>query len=379
LGMGRARAWLPGESMPRATPRGVAAVLALALGCLVALNGVARLALDKAGSNLAYGLTDQKWALLREPGSFDPRTVVLVLGDSAGNQGVDPVVLGRVLARGGEAGAGVASATGNAPRVLNLCTVADALAVHDAWMLSRWIEQHGPPAEVVLVHTYDMWYRRADAAPAAAMLARVPVPLWEWGGLRPRVRLSWERWALLLSSRWAPMYAQDASLRELLGSPARTWERVTTRAGTIWQSVDKNGFLSASQARPVAVERDTRGHLGFLRAHTREFTAFRLSEDNLAGLQEIARLGEEHGFRVWLAAAPMYRGLWESPAMQTYHGQLRARLRRFDRRHPSVGIVLSEPVRFEMHQMQNADHTVETAAAEYARVLGEAIRRGREE
>lgn len=352
--------------MPRATPRGVWFVLALTGLVLAAINVGAGRALDRVGSNLGYSLMDQKWSLLREPGEFDPRTVVLVLGDSSGNQGVDPVVLGEALGAGGQR-----------PRVLNLCTVGDALTIHDAWMLSEWIELHGPPGEVVVVHTYDIWHREADGRPVAATLAGVPIPLWEWPRLRPALRMSWERWAVLLTSRWTPLYARDTSLRDMLADPAETWRRLTTGAGTMWQTVDENGYLSTSQARPEAVDRDTRGHLWFLRARTDEPTRFRLSNDNLAGLREVARLGQDHGFPVWLAAAPLHRGLWESPVMRAYHEDLQARLKQFDRRHPSLRIVLHEPVLFGPDQMQNADHVTETAATEYSRVLGEAIRRPR--
>lgn len=376
------RPWLPSESTPASTPGAVFLTLALTILSLLALNIAAGHLLDKAGRNLGYRLMDQKWALARSPGEFSPGSVVLVLGDSSGNQGVDPAALADALSAQDPGASGQSSSHAamfaSPPRVLNLCTVADALAVHDAWILAEWIKLHGPPAGVVLVHTYDVWWRQPNTNLAtSATLARVPVPLWNWASLRPAIVFSPEHWANLLAARWTPLYAQDASLRELLADPSTAWSRYTTRAGMIWQTVDANGFLSVSQGRPQGVLRDTRAHLGFLRAHLepRQWTRFRMSPDNAAGLEELARLAEQHRFPLWIAAAPMYRGLWESRAMRAYHADLRAWFEAFERDHPTVRVVLPQPTPFEAQQMQNADHVIESAAEQYARLVGDAIRR----
>lgn len=353
---------LPSESTPRTGARGLAGALGLGLLWLVALNAGAHHLLDRAGNNLGYRLIDQKWAIVhRRPEAVAGQApIVLVLGDSSGNQGVSPAALAAALG----------DDPADRPTVLNLCVVADALTVHDAWILERWIERHGPPAGVAVVHTYDMWHRVADSSQSAATLARVPIPMWAWGSLAPTVRLSRENWGVLLSSRWAPLYSQDSSLRELIADPARAWNRYTTRAGIAWQTVDANGFLSVSLARPQAVARDTRAHTNFLRV-----ARFRVSPDNRAGLEALAAIARRHDVPLWIAAAPMYRGLWENPALQAYHKDLRAWFAEFEAAHPGVRIVLPEPVAFEDTVMQNADHVNRDGAAIYSRVLGEAIRR----
>ena len=359
--MAMTRPRLPSEHVPRSTPLGVAATLAVCIATVLALNAGARHLPDRAGNNLGYRLVDQKWRLVaREVPS--PERVVLVVGDSSGNQGVDPVVLAAAL-RPADA------PEGDGPSVLNLCVVADALAVHDAWILGEWIGRHGPPAAVVVVHTFDIWYREADTPQGAALLARVPVPLWRWGLLRPSVSFSRENLSTFLLARWAPLYAEDSTLRAMLADPKTTRARYTSREGIAWQWVDERGFLSVRAVRPQAVARDTRGHQNFL-ARAR----FRMSDDNRAGLEALARLGAEGGFPVYIAAAPMHDALWEHASMQRYHAALRDWFDAFEREHPGVRIVLREPVTFPAQQMQNSDHVAAPAAASYSRTLGEAIR-----
>jgi hypothetical protein len=357
-------------------------VVVLSLATLVAVNAAARVLLSRAGSNLAYRLMDEKWRIVgmhpvavqwaaAGSDSADSGTRPwLILGDSAGNQGADPETIAAALTTDPE----------HPATALNLCVVADALAVHDAWILSAWIDRHGPPAGVVIVHTYDMWHREAnhpEHTNSAAMLARAPVSP---GRATPPVRFTGPNLATYLAVRHAPLYAENESLASLIAEPGRTIGRLRDRGDIAWQWPRADGFMPTPATRAGAVERDTRGHLNLLRGNrARRPLPARLSPDNLAALGAIGALAEQHGFDVYLAAAPMHRGLWEAPRLQAYHATLRAALAEIDAAHERVHIALAEPVRFEANQMQNADHVALPAAIEYSRTLGEAIRAMREE
>ena len=350
--MAQDRPWLPSEGASRVRPRGVVVCLLLGLATLLGINAGAGWLLRKAGDNLGYRLMDQKWALANR--GLDGAAIVVV-GDSSGNQGLDPAAMSAALPGG--------------PRVMNLCTVANGLTVHDAWILRRWIQTSGPPRGVVVVHTFDMWHRQADAADSAAIFARVGVPLWEWLAMRPRLDVSAGTWGRLLSARWAPLYASDQSLRELVARPEDTWARVTTGRGLGWMTVNDQGFMETNRANPRRVESDYRGQMGFLR-NRREF---RISDDNRRGLEELAALGQEHGFPVWIAVAPVYRRLGEEDRFGWYHAQIRAWLEAFAADHPHVHLVMPEPFLLEAEELQLVDHAIAAAAARYGRAVGEAI------
>lgn len=355
------RPWLPEESIRRIRARSLGLGLALAMLTLLALNQGAVAVLERAGHNLAFRLMREKWSLLRAGAEPAAAGTWLILGDSAGNQGADPAILAGALA--GDAG--------SPPVVLNLCVVADTLVVHDAWMLGEWVRLHGAPAGVVVVHTYDIWARESDhpnSPNTAIMLSRVPIPLSRWP-LDPPVRFTGSNRGAFYATRYAPLYAENQTLAELIAHPGRTIRRLRDGADIAWQWPNPQGFMSLPAPRPQAVERDTRGHINSLRT-----ARFHLSSDNLAGLERLAQLGQQHGFDLYLAAAPMHRGLWENPRLQAYHQDLRASLAAFAAAHPRVHIALAEPVVFDADQMQNADHVAAAAAAEYTRSLADAIR-----
>ena len=101
-------------------------------------------------------LIRSKWNLLRD---IDSPVEWLILGDSSANQGVIPDKFRSEY--GG--------------RVVNLGTVANALLIEDVWMLQDYIESHGAPKNVIVVHVYDMWVREADTS----VFAHVP---WDYMG-----------------------------------------------------------------------------------------------------------------------------------------------------------------------------------------------------
>ena len=107
---------------------------------LIGVNAIAGLYLHSNTTNWGYWIIRQKWDLLN---SLQNPVDWLILGDSTCNQSVVPSVLERELSG----------------KALNLCTIANMLLVDDYFMLTHYIDEFGPPANVVLVHVYDVWHR----------------------------------------------------------------------------------------------------------------------------------------------------------------------------------------------------------------------------
>jgi hypothetical protein len=315
------------------------AVLAIVLLC----NFVVAPRLLVGGRNLAGWIIGHKWRLLL---SLNQPVDDLVLGDSSCNQGVNPVTLARAL--GDE-------------RAVNLCTIGDMLALNDAWMLQTYVERFGAPRRVIIVHVYDIWSRDFNWD----RIGSIPIGLLSLRRLRPEVQL--KRWQLrsYIESRYFPLYSSNLSLQARLraGDPG-----LKNAPGP--RRVDSLGFLADTVAFPDSVEHDLQGHLRFL-----EGSAFKLSRDNERSLDRIARLAAEHGFDVYLVAAPVYQRLAEAESFREYFARVQQSLAARAGEGSRIHLVFDQPMTFAAGEMQNADHLVLSAANRYTEELARQIRR----
>ena len=313
-------------------------VLLLVLLC----NFVVAPRLLVGGRNLAGWIIGHKWRLLM---GMEQPVDDLVLGDSSCNQGVNPVTL--------------ANALGDRSAV-NLCTIGDMLALNDAWMLQEYVERFGAPRRVIIVHVYDIWSRSFNLD----RVGSIPVGITTLRRLKPEVRL--KRWQLraYLESRYFPLYSSNVSLQTRLrpGDP-----RIRQTPGP--RRVDSLGFLADTVAYPDSVELDVQGHLKFLTEET-----FKLSADNRRSLERISALAKEHGFEVYLASAPLNRGLAEAESFRKYFRQVQQSLAGVAGEGSRMHLIFDPPMTFPASEMQNADHLVLEAANRYSEALAARIR-----
>jgi hypothetical protein len=333
--------YLPEEVIEPVRPRHIISTWVWVIVLVLVANFVLAPRLLEGGRNLAGWIIGHKWRLLL--GLHEP-VDDLILGDSSCNQGVNPVELARGLGD---------------DRAVNLCTIGDMLALNDAWMLQAYLERHGPPKRVIIVHVYDIWGRDFEAA----RMGSIPVGFTTLRRLEPPVRLS--RWQLrsYLESRYFPLYSSNLSLRGRLrpGDPSLGDEAGPRR-------VDSLGFLAATVAFPDSVSLDLAGHLRFLQDQ-----AFKLSADNARSLRRIGELAERHGFPVYLATAPIYDSLAGSISFLRYYAPVNQALTSAAAS-SRVHTVFEQPMTFPAGELQNADHLVLAAANRYSRALAERIR-----
>jgi hypothetical protein len=338
----RAGSFVPDEIIQPVRPRQVWATWLGAILLVMLCNFLVAPRLLVGGRNLAGWIIGHKWRLLQQQ---DAPVDDLVLGDSSCNQGVNPAVLAEELGD---------------RRALNLCTIGDMLALNDAWLLQAYIERFGAPRRVILVHVYDIWGRDFDWT----RVGSIPVGFPALRRLQPEVRL--QRWQLrsYLESRYFPLYSSNLSLQTRLrpGDPR-------TRHTPGPRLPDSLGFLGDTVAFPDSVERDLQSHLRFLAGEP-----LRLSPDNARALERIAHLAAEHDFTVYLAAAPVYRGLAGSPAFQAWFARVQNALATAGGEGARIHLLFDPPMTFPASQMQNADHLVLEAANRYTRALASRIR-----
>lgn len=312
-----------------------------ALTLLALANLGAWLYLKASPANQGYAIIEAKWALLRakqEPVDW------LVLGDSSCNQGVDPQALSSAL--GG--------------RVLNACTIGDMLALEDAWMLDEYIQRHGAPKNVVIIHVYDIWHR--DDAVLKGLLWNIDSDPERWSEGQPSISLGWRDRVFTRLAPWLPLYSQSASLQALIWQPKRLFAKREIGLSPL-------GFMSESQARPEVVERDARAHLKFVQSHKP-----RLSDPNLKALKHLSKLASEHQINIYLAPSPLYDGLWRQDDFRRYYEKTQALIaQELDSNAPMMRLG-SAPMMASESELQNVDHVTAPAASRYTQQLAASIK-----
>lgn len=333
---------LPTERPAPATRGRVLGALAFAAATAVLLNAAAGQALASRTTNRAYWLVRQKWELLE---NLAAPVDWLIVGDSSCNQGIRPEIFAAELKQ----------------RAVNVCTVADMLAVNDAWMLERYIERHGPPKHVLMVHVYDMWQRDLRSLKKQPLLAKIPLDWGYWRSHQPALGLSAEDERALMVARYLPLWAENKTLASWLRHPSKLWQRDFT--------LTDEGFMPLEKANPKGVRRDAKGH--FTATKSRRFS---LSKINREALERVRALADEHGFEVWIAPGPLWEGAWKEPSFKRYFEAVMTSLAEFADSSPRLHLLFREPMTFPEGQMENADHLVAKAASQYTQRLIEAYR-----
>ena len=296
--------------------------------------------------NRGYWLVNQKWEMLHtlvEPVDW------LILGDSTGNQGIVPDVLEERF--GGTA--------------VNLNTVGNMGALDDVWMLEEYISRFGPPSNVLIVHSYDIWSR--DVEPI--YLAKTPLPWNSWQQTyAPVLSLTSQEEFNAWLARFVPLYADNISLGLLIR------ERVYLQKPVLAERyhLQPDGFMKVETAAGSAeIELDLQQHLIFVAEQK-----FELSEINQRVLSQLIFLAEENDIEVYLAFGPVYEALAQDDQFQTYFEDVRTELQSVAAQSEQLHLLGLRAV-FPANQMENVDHLIFDAAKIYTNMIVDEIEKER--
>jgi hypothetical protein len=333
--IGRGAKNLPKEAMPPCTGRSFLAVIAWSLIIVTAVNVVAWWYLGRFTPNTGYLLIRAKWEMLT---NLKKPVDLLILGDSSGNQGVDPDVLRDSL--------DVSS--------VNLCTIGDALVLNDVWMLEEYLARYGSPKGVLIVHSYDMWSRDMNIS----VLSKIPG---DWWHRKPELSLSFKDRIRVYLNRYAPLYAETASLGWLIQHPWAAFQSTVP--------LRPDGFMVEPTAAPAQVEIDADVHRQFVRQQSSV-----LSGVNRAALKRIMALAAENRFDIYLAGGPIHDSLAADAAFQAYYMVVQDTLGAMASSSSRVSILQKSPLTFPAGQMQSADHVAYPGAVLFTAQLAHFIK-----
>ncbi|NUP99140.1 MAG: hypothetical protein HUU35_04700 [Armatimonadetes bacterium] len=347
-GTGFAR--LPAEAPYPTTTRATRISLVVPLVCCALLNGLCLRHLD----NSTYRLIERKWSLLAErPNS----ATCLVLGDSNGINGVLPTELGTRF--GGS--------------WLNLCTNSRMLVAHDAWMLQQYIEHHGPPRAVLLVHALPGWQLEPDET-TYQCLSRVPLPWGYWCGMQPELALGAKHLVMMFLERYAPLYAQNRNIDDLLSEPVSSLFRgsdrsTATRPGpppfSLVQDQELGFVPRGNSLKRSALQAD----LAVWKARP----PFEISPINREALLTMIRLSERCGFQLFVANGPLAAAVLDLDSARKYAAAADAALSQLVAGSPTASY-LRGVVSFPADQMCDSEHPTTAAARVYTGRLANRMR-----
>ena len=333
---------LPAELLPTTSWKRLWLNIAGTLLLVLVANWAAGSYLSLHTPNKGYWIVSTKWDVLLK---MDTPVDTLVLGDSSALQAFIPAVW----------------QTETGERAANQAVIGSLGVLNDAWMLQVYLARFGPPKRVIVIHVYDIWQRPLSNE----TLQRIPIRTYRGHKLQPALEFSWtERLDALPLG--VPLYSENYSLRRValawLENPL-DWRAVLAQPFQL----EPGGYDKLTQPEPETVHSDLLEHLNFLAEHT-----FEISPLNQAALDELVQLSEQYGFALYLANGPLFDGLAQDPAFQTYFAALSAHFEALAARHASVdfmGIIATFPA----DQLESVDHTIHPSAVIYTRQLAREI------
>lgn len=337
--MSEAKGILPMERILPSSRRSVLwSVLALVLFAF-ALNGAFRalFVLHPELDNPTYTAFVAQWHRLT---GLSAPVETLILGDSSGRHGIDPKVIDEVLDT----------------RSVNLCTMGDAAVINAAWQLETYLDRWPAPRRVMLVFVHDVWPRQI----ALPLVPRVPQPWGYWESMRAHREYDDKIEREIFLERYAPVIRQDQTVSELIQYPWRTRRRRLEFSAA--------GFSPIWNASPENVAYDRKWQL--IGARNSEWT---ISGESQHALEAMMSLAEERAFDLYLTSAPLNRGMLEDSDFGRYYRSFQAGLEHLAESSARTRVILKDPAEYPDSLMQNTDHIIREATADYSRRVAEAI------
>lgn len=307
---------------------------------VVALNTLLLSYLRQNGPNRGYWLVRAKWQLLAEQST---PVDWLILGDSTANQGVDPAVITAVTAQS----------------ALNLGTVANMNATDDAWLLRNYIARYGPPEAIIYQHAYQTWARAVNPV----FVAQTPLSLADLGRQQPPYVPGIQDRSALLLARYAPLYADNQSLRTVVSELLRRPGLLMTPRFRLTTA----GFMVVAESNSDRVQRDAAAH----RALARE-RPFQPNPSATAALLAVADLAQTHHLPVYVIDAPIEEALAADPYVAAYRRAVQDYLAASLAGYEEM-VLLGPSPDFPAAGMENADHLTAAMAAQHTRNILTAI------
>lgn len=329
---------LPDEIVHPVRAGKIVLVLLGALAIAGAVNFALLAWLESREPSILFRVVKNKWELVDK---MEKPVECVVTGDSSGLCGVIPGVFEDLTNHS----------------CVNLSTTGSMAALDDAWLLERYVERFGPPGYVVIVHVHGAW----PIDIRKETMLQIPMAHGFWEELKPPVEFTPVDEFKLFLDRYAPLYARKNEISTTLKFP---WKKPPSNG-----PLAKVGYYRIDKPKPSFVRKAAKEAVDTLKDKT-----FEISEANLAALERIKTLAGRGGFRIYIANAPIYKGLLGAEEFKDYYEQVQKRLVEIAEESADVFFVNRDAMAFEADEMENTMHLIYPAAIEYTKKLANEIK-----
>jgi hypothetical protein len=274
----------------------------------------------------------------------------LIIGDSSGTIGVNPVVIDRNL--GGTS--------------VNLSTILQNSILGDPLILQSYLDKFDPPTRVIVVHTHQAWNTRnlvnaLGQMPLADALRHMDSDL-----------LAFDEKLLMLLGRFVPLYVHDLTMPKYLTHP---WDsRIVTNPRSAidfltWEDprLRPNGFRPY---QPSDAEKVLKKFEGRLKAVSQDF---RFSPSARAGIARVFELAAIHEFPVYLVNSPVEEELAATEEFRRFYAEAREALISVAVDESYVHVMELDPLVLPASEFFGVNHAAGEAATLYSRWVAESV------
>jgi hypothetical protein len=325
---------LPKEIIHTATKKKLTTVISTFLILVFAFNWCAIAYLRHYNPKEWNFLSHLKWGILQD---LEKEGIEwLIIGDSSGNQGIDPKHFKQRLNQS----------------AINLCTIGPLLTLDGSWMLDYHIKEYGAPKNVLMIHVPDLWYREFDEN----VFCEAPWDLISANDLSPQLDYSLEQESNIFVNRFFPLYSKNLSLAKIFTGEVQLFSPPVV--------VDSLGYNQREGHNKDNVAKDTKGHREFFGDNNLEVSYY--VEQGLISTMENC---EKHGVNLFIAMAPIHDTLGYSPEFKGYQSQINEYLVKMSSKYKRTHIISDSTMLFPSDKMQNSDHIIHSESALFTNYL----------
>ena len=325
---------LPKEIVKRISRKKVIAIIVFPIVIAFLVNTYFISYFENYSRNTFYFVVKRKLSILKQ---IDTKVDWLILGDSSGNQGVDPSMITDSL--GGTS--------------YNLATYADMTLLDDCWMISDLIKRGLTPKNVIIVRVYDGWSRELNFA----LYGQYPFS-WIFGkAVEPNIKIPKDRRKNLIYSHFLPVQHQADRIKELMKSPELFKDELAY--------LDENGYYPFTWGMN---ERSVRADFKYHQWYTWNRIP-KISNHNLIAIDYLIETAEKYNINVYLVNSPLHDELWKESGFVKYYNTLADSLSNIFDQSTNIHYLNNPPLLFEMKYLESTDHVTDEGAAIFTEYL----------
>lgn len=318
---------LPNEILKRVSTRKVVSLIVFPLLVTFLVNLYLIFYFDRFSPNPFYYIVNKKLSILKK---IDKKVDWLVIGDSSGNQGINPAVITDSI--GGSS--------------YNLCTFADMGLMDGCWMLDNLIKRDLAPENVIMVLVYDSWNRNIHPA----LYGQYPFRWIYRNAVEPELILPKQYRKDVLYSHFLPIYHQADRIPERIKSLRNFKSKLPY--------IDENGYNPYTfGVNDYEINADFKYHQAF----TTDREPY-ISPHNLIAIKYLHEIAENTDINIYLANSPLHDDLWNDSTFNKFYTRLNDIISSQLPESGNIHYINNPPMLFDKTLLQSSDHLTDEGA-----------------